>query len=214
MSLSRNLVTGLRRCDGQGVVPAAATRLWAGIQFLPIAFGKLGTGLRRCDSVRGCDGVVLVLALLLAGCGFELRGNPQLGIKTLAVNSVGGSQVAAEMRRTLATGPTHVVTEAKGADAQLRVLQETRDKSVATITATGTVYEFELHLVVRYELTVPGREIAVIPPTEATAKRLITYSASAPIAKEAEEQLLFTEMQQELAGRILRHVASAARREM
>jgi LPS-assembly lipoprotein len=94
------------------------------------------------------------------------------------------------------------------------VLQETRDKSVATITATGTVYEFELHLVVRYELTVPGREIPVIAPTEATAKRLITYSASAPIAKEAEEQLLFTEMQQELAGRILRHVASAARREM
>lgn len=189
MSLSRKLGTRLRGCDSQSVIPAAATRLWARIQ-------------------------VLMLALLLAGCGFELRGNPQLGIRTLAVNSVGGSQVAAEMRRTLATGPTRVVTDAKGADAQLRVLQETRDKSVATITATGTVYEFELHLVVRYELTVPGREIPVIAPTEATAKRLITYSASAPIAKEAEEQLLFTEMQQELAGRILRHVASAAKREM
>jgi LPS-assembly lipoprotein len=200
MSLSRKSGTGLRRCDGRSVIPAAATRRE---RVIPAAATRLWAGIQ-----------VLLLAVLLAGCGFELRGNPQLGIKTLAVNSVGGSQVAAEMRRTLVTGPTHVVTDAKGADAQLRVLQETRDKSVATITATGTVYEFELHLVVRYELTVPGREIPVIAPTEATAKRLITYSASAPIAKEAEEQLLFTEMQQELAGRILRHVASAARREM
>jgi LPS-assembly lipoprotein len=211
MSLSRKSGTGLRRCDGERVIPAAATRSERVIpaaatrreRVIPAAATRLWAGIQ-----------VLLLAVLLAGCGFELRGNPQLGIKTLAVNSVGGSQVAAEMRRTLVTGPTHVVTDAKGADAQLRVLQETRDKSVATITATGTVYEFELHLVVRYELTVPGREIPVIAPTEATAKRLITYSASAPIAKEAEEQLLFTEMQQELAGRILRHVASAARREM
>jgi LPS-assembly lipoprotein len=192
----------------ESVIPAAATRLWAGIQFLSLALGKLGTRL------RGCDALFLSFALLLAGCGFELRGNPTLGIRALSVSSVGGSQVATEMRRTLASGPTRVVTDVKDADAQLRVLQETRDKSVATITATGTVYEFELHLVVRYELTVPGREIPVIAPTEAIAKRLVTYSASAPIAKEAEEQLLFTEMQQELAGRILRHVASAARREM
>lgn len=157
--------------------------------------------------------LLLSLLLLATACGFQLRGEPTVGLKTLQVSSVGGSQVAAEIRRTLATGPTRVVTNPKDAEAQLRILQEVRDKSVATITGTGTVYEFELKLTVRYELTVPGREIPLIAPTETVAKRLITYSASAPIAKEAEEQLLYKDMQVELAGRMLRHVG-VARREM
>lgn len=151
--------------------------------------------------------------LLLAGCGFQLRGEPAVGIKALQVSSVGPSQVAAEIRRTLATGPTRVVSNPKEAEAQLRVLQEVRDKMVATITGTGTVYEYELRLTVRFELTMPGREIPIIAPTDTIAKRLITYSASAPTAKEAEEQLLFKDMQVELAQRILRQVA-VARREM
>lgn len=155
----------------------------------------------------------MTILLLLTACGFQLRGEPAVGIKTLQVGSVGGSQVAAQIRRTLATGPTRVVSDPKQAEAQLRVLQEVRDKMVATITGTGTVYEYELRLTVRFELTVPGREIPVIAPTDTVAKRLITYSASAPTAKEAEEQLLYKDMQVELAQRILRQVA-VARREM
>src|SRR5512140_439122 len=157
--------------------------------------------------------MLLGLALLLASCGFQLRGDPVVGLKTLNVTAVGASQVAVEIRRTLAAGPTRVVATAKDAQAQLRVLQEAREKMVATITGTGTVYEYELRLSVRYELTIPGRELPLIAPTDAVAQRLITYSASAPTAKEAEEQLLFKDMQVELAGRILRQVA-IARREM
>jgi LPS-assembly lipoprotein len=156
----------------------------------------------------------VLAAVTLAGCGFQLRGEAAVGFKTLEVSAVGPSQVAPEIRRTLATGPTRVVTTAKGAEAQLRILQEARDKIVATITGTGTVYEYELRLTVRYELLVPGRELPMIAPTETIAKRLITYSASAPTAKEAEEQLLFKDMQVELAGRILRQIAVARRNEM
>lgn len=150
---------------------------------------------------------------MLSSCGFQLRGEPAVGIRTLQVSSVGASQVAAEIRRTLATGPTRLVTDPKEAQAQLRVLQEVRDKMVATITGTGTVYEYELRLTVRFELTMPGQEVPLIAPVDTIAKRLITYSASAPTAKEAEEQLLFKDMQVELAQRILRQVA-VARREM
>lgn len=153
------------------------------------------------------------MAILLAACGFQLRGDPAVGIKSLQVSAIGPSQVAAEIRRTLAPGPTRVVTDVKDAEAQLRILQEARDKIVATITGTGTVYEYELRLTVRYELVVPGRELPVIAPTETLARRLITYSASAPTAKEAEEQLLFKDMEVELAGRILRQMAVARRNE-
>jgi LPS-assembly lipoprotein len=153
----------------------------------------------------------LALAIVLAGCGFQLRGDPVVGIKTLYVSNVGPSAIATEIRRSLSSGPTRVVAKLDGAEAQLRILSEVRDKQVFTITGAGQVYEFELRLTVRFEMTAPGREVPVLAPTEAMARRIITYSAAAPIAKEAEEQLLFKDMQLELASRILRQVAIARR---
>ena len=150
----------------------------------------------------------MTTAFLLSACGFQLRGDPAVGIKTLFVP---GGGVAQEIRRTLASGPTRVVTSATGAEAHLRIIAEVRDKSIHTITGTGRVYEFELRLAVRYELLVPGREDPVIAPVEAAARRIITYSEVAPIAKEAEELLLFKDMQAEIADRILRQVAIARR---
>ena len=44
-----------------------------------------------------------------------------------------------------------------------------------------------------------------------TRRRLITYAESAPIAKEVEEQLLYKDMQVDLARQILRHVAAVKR---
>ena len=133
-----------------------------------------------------------------------------MGLKSIHVP---GGGVAQEIRRSLAGSPTKVLATPKDAEAVLRVLSENREKTVQTVTSAGRVYEFQLMLAVRYELVVPGREVPVIPATEAIARRLITYSESAPIAKENEEQLLFRDMQIELADRILRQV-TIARRDM
>ena len=145
---------------------------------------------------------------LIASCGFQLRGEPATGLKTLHVPGAG---VAQEIRRTLARGPTRVTPTPQDAEAHLKILSETRDKTVHTITGAGRVYEFQLSLVVRYEMTVPGREIPVIAPSESIARRIITYSEAAPTAKEVEEQDLFKDMQVEIADRILRQVAIARR---
>jgi LPS-assembly lipoprotein len=151
------------------------------------------------------------LALLLASCGFQLRGDPAVGLKTLNISSTGPSAVTSDIRRILGAGPTRIVGKPSEAEAQLRVLEERREKVVHTITGTGRVYEFQLRLIVRYEVLLPGREQPLIEPTEAIATRLITYSESAPTAKEAEEQLLYKDMQVDIAGRILRHIAVVKR---
>jgi LPS-assembly lipoprotein len=153
----------------------------------------------------------LFFALLLASCGFELRGDPQVGMQRLYISSDVPSQVQAEIKRALAAGPTRVVATEKESEAHLHILQENRDKNVFTITGTGRVYEFQLKLIVRYEVRIPGREEPVIAPTEIIARRVVTYSESAPTAKEAEEQLLFKDMQLDLARQILRAVAISKR---
>jgi LPS-assembly lipoprotein len=153
----------------------------------------------------------LPLALGLSSCGFQLRGEPSVGLKSLHVSVVGASQVATEVRRALANSPTKLLPTPAGAEAHLQVLGEARDKTIFTITGTGRVYEFQLRLAVRYQLTVPGREEPVIAPTEIEAKRRVTYSETAPAAKEQEEELLYKDMESDLAGQILRRIAIARR---
>ncbi len=153
----------------------------------------------------------LAFVLLLSSCGFQLRGDPEVGIRKLYLSAERPSTVATDIRRTRATGPTRLVATPLEAEAHLKFLFEAREKSVFTITGTGRVFEFQLRLVVRYALLVPGREEPVIPPTEIETRRLISYSETAPTAKEAEEQLLFKDMQLDLARQILRHVAAAKR---
>ena len=153
----------------------------------------------------------LTLCLLLAACGFQLRGDPQVGYRKLYISSVGGSAVVADMKRALLAGPTRIVATPAEAEAHLRVLQEEREKSVSTITASGRVYEYLLTLRVRYELVLPGRDEPLIGPTRLEARRLISYSETAPTAKEAEEQLLYKDMQLDIGRQILRQVAAASK---
>src|SRR3954463_13873861 len=156
-------------------------------------------------------GMTVLLLSFLTACGFQLRGEPEVGIRKLYISSVGGSGVMTDIRRVLATGPTRLVVTPVEADAHLRILQEEREKSVATITGTGRVYEYMLTLRVRYELVVPGREEPVIAPTRLESRRLISYSETAPTAKEAEEQLLYRDMQLDIGQQILRQVAAASK---
>jgi LPS-assembly lipoprotein len=151
---------------------------------------------------------LFAIAALLGACGFQLRGEPEVGIKKLFISAVGPSQVQADIKRALATGPTRIVATAVESQAHLHILQESREKTVFTITGTGGVYEFQLRIIVRYEVLIPGREEPLVAPTEVETRRVITYSATAPTAKEVEEQLLYKDMQQDLARQILRHVAA------
>jgi LPS-assembly lipoprotein len=148
--------------------------------------------------------------LVLASCGFELRGDTEVGIRKLFISAVGPSSVQADIRRTLLAGPTRLVATPVEADAHLRILQEEREKTISAITGSGRVYEYQLVLRVRYELVIPGREDPVIPPTKLETRRLISYSETAPTAKEAEELLLYKDMQLDISHQILRQVAAAA----
>jgi LPS-assembly lipoprotein len=155
----------------------------------------------------------MTVALLLSACGFQLRGDPSVGLPSLNITQVMPTAVTADIRRVLEQGPTKLVADPKQAAAQLRLLGETREKTVHTITSTGRVYEFQLRLAVRFEVLLPNRELPLIPATEVESRRVISYSETAPTAKETEEQLLFKDMQLELADRILRQI-TVARREM
>ena len=144
--------------------------------------------------------------LALSACGFQLRGAGPMDLKSLLVSADVPSQVAVEVRRQLSGTGTKAAANAREAEASLRILAESTDKVIQSLTGAGRVVDYRLLLKVRYQVTDAAGKV-LVEPAEIELWRIISYSESAPLAKELEEQLLFAEMRSESATRILRRIA-------
>jgi len=145
-------------------------------------------------------------ALAVSGCGFQLRGEVPTGLTAVYVSTAAPSQVAVEIRRQLASGPTKLAANVKESEAHVRILEEGTDKLIQSLTGAGRVFDYQLRLNVRFQVT-DAAEKVLVEPALIELQRIITYSESAPLAKEAEERLLYDEMRAEVAARILRRTA-------
>jgi LPS-assembly lipoprotein len=149
---------------------------------------------------------ILCLVLVLAGCGFELRGTATLPFQTLYVDFPAGSSMAAELKRYLRTGTNAKLVDRKeDAEAVLASMGETRLKTILSIDTTGRVREFRLRYNFFYVLRdQKGQEIA--PPTAVFVTRDFSFNNQV-LAKEIEEASLYTDMQHDLVQQVLRHLA-------
>jgi LPS-assembly lipoprotein len=150
-------------------------------------------------------------ALVLAGCGFQLRQAPHFAFSTIYVGAAPSSSLGNELKRTIAfsDGVTVIgdVTRAGTAQVVLDVLADQREKVVVGLNASGQVREFQLRTRFKFKLRTPqGKEL--IPETELLQQRDISFNESAVLAKEAEENLLYRDMQTDLVQQLMRRLAA------
>ena len=150
-------------------------------------------------------------ALSLAGCGFALRKAPNFAFSSLYSGLAESSPVGVELRRSLrSTGKVEVINDARQisqAQVILDVLSDQREKVVLSLNTSGQVREFQLRLRFRFRLrTLAGKEL--IPETEILLQRDISFNESAVLAKEAEEALLYRDMQSDVVQQIMRRLAA------
>lgn len=147
-------------------------------------------------------------AVVLAGCGFELRQAPKLRFSTIALTGFASrSPLAEELRRNIeASTTTHVVATTQ-AQVILDALGEAREKSVVASTAAGQVRDFQLRLRFNFKLR-NGSDTELIPPTEIQQTRDLSYSESVALAKEQEEGFLYKSMQSDIVAQVMRRLAS------
>jgi LPS-assembly lipoprotein len=155
--------------------------------------------------------LALPVALALAGCGFRLRGAPDLAFRSLYVNASEGSPIGNELKRNLASlGALTLIADARlqpSADVVLDILSESREKTVVGVNTSGQVTEFQLRSRMRFQLRTPkGKEL--IAPTELLLQRDITFNESAVLAKEAEEGLMYRDMQSDIVQQMIRRLAA------
>lgn len=150
-------------------------------------------------------------AALLSGCGFELRKAPDFVFESIAVNAPASSPLANELRRSLAADGRLRVVPANVDPKQARVIldlpTELREKVVVGLNATGQVREFQLRTRIRFKLrTAEGKEL--IGETELLQQRDISFNEAAVLGKEAEEGLLYRDMQADLVQQLMRRLAA------
>ena len=160
---------------------------------------------RRAAGAAG----LLLLALVLAACGFTLRGTQQLPFSSIALNFPPNSPLGVELARNIRTGTnTKIVADPGKAAAVFDLMGEMRDRQVLTLNAQGRAIEYVLRDRLQFRLRdAQGRD--VIEPTELQVQRDIAFNDSQRLSKESEEVLLYRDMQTDLVQQLLRRIAAA-----
>ena len=147
-------------------------------------------------------------ALALSACGFQLRQAPNFVFSSIYVGIPGNSSLGSELRRSIAHSEgVAIADKPDAAQVVLDVLAEQREKVVVGLTASGQVREFQLRTRVKFRLrTAQGKTL--IPETELLQQRDISFNESAVLAKEAEENLLYRDMQSDIVQQLMRRLAA------
>lgn len=154
---------------------------------------------------------LLCLALLLAGCGFTLRGTEQA---TLPITSVllrseqQNSPFMQQLRSALAAANVSTSTGTEQATYVLSVGEEQANTRTASVNSRARAAQYDLQLTVVVQLDSAGQTLF---GPETLAIQRSYYEDIANIAGSNEEmELLRTEMRQELVDQLLRRLRAAA----
>jgi LPS-assembly lipoprotein len=151
----------------------------------------------------------LALAMGLFACGFHLRGEAHYAFTTLFLNSPPALPITTELKRSLeGIGSARLVAAAAGAEAVLEVNSVEDTKQILSLSGGGKVAEYLLTKRVMFRVhDNDGQDW--LPTAEVLVRRSYTYSDTEALAKEAQEQRLWREMQTDSVQQIVRRLQAA-----
>jgi LPS-assembly lipoprotein len=155
--------------------------------------------------------VVLLLALSLAACGFQLRGSYSLPWDTLYIAVPSSHEMHAQIKRGIeSTTKTRIMDDPKDAQATLAILRNDQLKNILSLSGSGRVREFQLIRTFVYRI-VDAKGVELQPPTQIVLQREMTFDDARILAKEQEEQMIWREMQTDMVQQLLRRLAASGR---
>lgn len=146
-------------------------------------------------------------ALLLAGCGFRLRGQGvTLPYRKFHIELPEHSEVRVWLERYIrATGGTEIVDDPQEADGIFQQLADQRHQIALSVNAQGRVRENRLMLTYRFRV-VNTKAQELVPANEIVLSRDVTYDDSSVLAKDLEAGLLWRDMNNDLVNQIMRRL--------
>ncbi|GGX46059.1 LPS-assembly lipoprotein LptE [Undibacterium squillarum] len=146
-------------------------------------------------------------SMLLAACGFHLREPVALPFSSIYIGLPVTSPLAAELKRQIrSTSPAQISDTRQSAQVVLEVLSEKRDKQILSLNSQGRVREYKLIYDFSFRVRTPdGKEL--MDTVNIQLSRTLTFNEAQVRAKEAEEALLFRDMQNDLVQQVLRRLS-------
>ncbi|MDR4515361.1 LPS assembly lipoprotein LptE [Nitrosomonas sp.] len=146
----------------------------------------------------------LMILLILAACGFKLRGQiSSLPFETLYIAAPPGHTIGSDLRRAVdATTTTKIVDSIDKAEAVLQVLNANNERRILSLSGGGRVREFELIFRITTRL-IDNKGNEIVPENTITLLRILPFLDAQILAKEAEEQMLYQDMQADAVQQII-----------
>ena len=151
-------------------------------------------------------GVIMLIALALSACGFQLRGAADLAFKNLYMQ---GSKlsISRDLTRLLQTNGVQVVDKAEDAELLLELLSESNQKRIQSLSGGGLVREFELIYLLNFRIREAGS--ATWGPVQTIrGRRDFSYDDSALLGKAEEEARLNSDMRNDAMRELLRRLTT------
>lgn len=154
-------------------------------------------------------GLLLAALLLVAGCGFQLRGAAPVsaGLQPLALHCA--QQIPDELCRTvteqLAQGGVPLVA-AREAEFHLRLTNFREERRASAVTLQAAAAEYELRQRVFMDVIGPG-DIPVLAETEVRAVQNYRYDETNVLAKRREEAEIRQRLHDRLAQQVIFRLA-------
>ncbi len=153
--------------------------------------------------------IIVTFSLVLAGCGWQLRGTLTEQKPLPAVTVVSDDSYSPMTRSLREAISKHTSTVESGSTAEstyvLRVLEESIDKRAITYNATGTPAQYEMTLTITYAIQPPNAQDLALPRT-ASSHRTFDFDPRNVVAKSEEERALLQHMRQQLAQTLISEV--------
>ncbi len=152
--------------------------------------------------------LLLGLALLVvAGCGFHLRGTTQIPheLRTLLLESSDPyGPLTRAVRQQLRLNKVHISDDSGRQDLpSLRIISSTQRQNTVSLFQDGKTAEYQLQLDVQAQVLIPGQDIW---PLHIIVYRSFFDNPLAALAKSAEGDIIGQEMREQAARQLVRQL--------
>ena len=148
--------------------------------------------------------IALLMLLMIASCGFHMRGMTEISFKTISLE---GKELSftKTLKKVLNSNKVAIVLPSENPELRVELIGEESEKRILSLSGQGLVREYEIFYRVRYRIKTLDSDIWSQENILET-RRDFTFSDSNLIGKEEEERQLNEAMRNEAISSLFNQI--------
>ena len=154
--------------------------------------------------------VAALASLLVAGCGFHLRGDvtypPAMAVTYIEATDT-YTPFYQKLKAALRENGVKVTADPEAAGAVVRILHDESGQRVLSVSTRNTPNEYDVYYIIRYALDLGGKE--ALAAQQLSLNRSYTYDETLVLGEAAQSDVLRQALAADLVGVVTRRLSAA-----